>query len=83
MTAINYRSADVDGVKVFYREAGAAAILERHQSHARAAPAQLLPRGYTETCRLHGRGRGDEHTGETPGDRLAGDLVASDVLRDG
>ena len=35
MTAINYRSADVDGVKVFYREAGAA-----------GAPALLLLHGF-------------------------------------
>jgi len=41
MTAIKYRSADVDGVKVFYREAGAA-----------AAPALLLLHGFPSASHM-------------------------------
>src|SRR5580692_5098954 len=41
MTAINYRSADVDGVKVFYREAGAA-----------GAPALLLLHGFPSSSHM-------------------------------
>jgi len=41
MTAINYRSADVDGVKVFYREAGAA-----------GAPALLLLHGFPSASHM-------------------------------
>ena len=41
MTAINYRSADVDGVKVFYREAGAA-----------GAPALLLLHGFPSASQM-------------------------------
>src|SRR4051812_13889978 len=41
MRAINYRSADVDGVKVFYREAGAA-----------GAPALLLLHGFPSASHM-------------------------------
>src|ERR1700730_11085363 len=41
MSAINYRSADVDGLKIFYREAGAA-----------DAPALLLLHGFPSSSHM-------------------------------